>query len=477
MRLLGVIPHRSDVTTTLPMLTQVGMLAPEIMMNSLDLFSGHVSTFGSFLNKKGLTMEGLSTSTDTFRVMGNRKVQWAIDGNPMRKAKVVTDVVGNQPGLGNAEFQIVLDIDWFGLNDDLILSDLRTTLHVNDKKNTGHRQWTYWVKINTNSSATYVDPTLLAAGQEVGYCHTSYPELSEDATEKHTFNEWHVNYCGIQRSKTTISGSAAHTRLLLEHNGQKYWDTRANLQMMKRWAWQVENQLLFARTTMSADGQCFVQDRDGRDIVMGDGIFAQGDPSMKYTYNNLTSKDLEIILRDLQAAQTDSGMLEVGMICGTEFFLDFQRLMTDIFRESPQVFFVGGDGTSGSGVRTNFSFYQIGDMRINVIHSRALDSIYRPIAYDSQGRSQTSGSAYFVSLGNTVAGEPNIVPYTIGNENGDRRFVKRVVNGMVGAGAKAGSDMLASSPIDGKQDHILSELGIIVRNPFSIMELRKARRS
>ena len=476
MRIIGTVDHYADRTASLPMLTNLGVVRPEIMMNALDIWSKRETAFGSFLGQSGLTFKDLTKDVGTFRVMGNRQVKWMLNGHSFRKGAILEQVSGGTPGIGNAEFTVIVDTDYFGINDDLWLSDNLTTLHVMDKRPVGHRKFAYDVKLNTNSSTTYADPTLLAPGSEIGLLHTSYPEASEDATERYTQGEWHTNFCGIQRAKVTITGSAAHTRIMLEHNGQKLWDTRANLEMMKRWGMQIEHQLLFARSTMDENGRCYVQDRLGRDIVMGDGVLAQGDRGLKYSYNQLTSRMLENLLRDLQNMQTSSGNLRVALVCGMEFFLDFQRLMTDVFRESPQVFYVGGDGSKGSGVKTNFRFFQLGDMELFVFHSQTLDGPYHPNEYDQFGRPRLSGSAYAVSLGNTVGGDPNIIPFTIGNENGDRRFVRRVVNGMAGAGAKAGSDLLASSPVDARQDHILSEIGVIVQNPYCIAEVRKSRR-
>lgn len=476
MRLLGPIGHHADISADVQQLMAVGATSPEIMMNALDLVEENGSTFASFLNRTGATMQGLYTSTDTFKVMGNRQVKWLLKGSPMRKGRIVNNAgIGVTPGVGNSQFTVIVDTNFFGINDDLWLSDNRTTVHVRDRRNAGSGRWAYDLVINTPSAATFVDPNLLAVGAELSFLHTSFPTFSEDASEKTTYDEWHTNYCGIQRAKTTISGSARHTRVLIEHNGTRLWETRQNLEMIQRWGHMVENQMLWARSTMDENGRCGVQDNQGRDIVMGDGVVAQGDASLKYTYNQLSSRTLELVLRDLDLMSTGHANIDIAAICGINFYMDFQRLMTDVFRESPHVLYVGGSGDKGSGVRSNFSFYEIGGLRLHLFRNKRMDGNFHANSYDVLGNSNLSSSAFFVSLGNTTGANANIVPFTLGNEQGDRRYVRRVVNGMTGSGAKAGGDILASSPVDGAQTHILSEIGVLVRNPFGIAELRKAR--
>jgi len=484
MRMLGTISERNDVTTTVPMLTQVGLLQPAIMPNVLNLFESNYSSFSSFLNRKNLTRTGLYSGleSDTFKVIGNRQVKWSVEGYPTRKATIVeapTNAVN--PGLGNSEFSFVTDIDWFGINDDLELEDRRTTLHVMAKQRVsgGTR---YFVKLNTNSTTNFCDPTLVAVDKEVGWLHTSYPEGSEDATEKHVFPEWYTNFIGIQRAKYTISGSAHHSKVMVEHQGTKMWDTVQNMRMMARWAMGVENQMLWARSTMDANGNCYLKDREGRDIVMGDGLVAQGDASLKYEYNTLTARTLENIMQDMQALQNNQGMLELALICGSQFYFEFQRVMRDVFPQGPQVLYVGGNGSEGSGIRTHFSWFQMADVRINIIHAKSLDDPTRPIARDIMGRPIMSSSAYFVSLGNTVGGEPNVEMLTLGNEHGDRQFVRRVISGMAGPGVSVSNSgkysiQAAASPVDGMQVHVLNETGLVLRNMYGFAELRKARRA
>ncbi len=480
MRLVGTVTERNDVTATIPQLTAQGMIQPEIMRNVLPLFEANYATVSSLLVRRGSTpmnVGGLQ-NTDSFKTIGSRQVKWSVEGYPTRKAVIREAPSSGTPGALQEEFSFVTDIDWFGVGDDLELGDRRTTIHVNAKTRVGNGA-RYFCKLNTNRIGDFVDPTLLAVDAEVGWLHTSFPELSEDATEKTVFPEWYTTFIGIQRAKYTISGSAMHSKIYFEHNGVRLWDTRQNFEMLRRWAMGIENQMLFGRSTMDSQGNCLVQDRLGRDIVMGDGLIAQGDNSLKYTYNTLSHRHLDAVLQDLQAMATTNGTMEVMAICGSQFFFEFQALMRDVFGQAPQVLFAKGSGDSGNGVETNFTSYRVGNVKLTVAQHQALDNPTRPIIRDNFGRNINSRTCYFVSLGNTVGGDPNIQPLALGNERGDRSFVRRVISGMAGPGYKTGDgkyEVTAASPVDGMQVHVLNEVGIMLRNPFGFAELRAARR-
>ena len=464
------------------MLTQAGLLHPEIMMNVMNLFEGNYTAFSSLLARKGLTMKGLYTGLDSsnFRVVGNRKVQWPIKGSPFRKGVIVTAPAGSTPGLNGADMTIVINTDWFGVNDSLELVDRRTLLHVKSKTRTGDNQWTYIVALKYNQSGSFVDPTLVEVGKEIGWGHTSFPELSEDASEKSTYSEWHTEWMNIQRMKYTISGSAKHHKLWIEHNGKRMWDYQQNIDMLERWAAAQEHYNLFGRATIDANDKVYLKDLSSRDVISGNGIIAQGDASMKYQYNNLSIAMIEKVMSDIQLmGNTVEGVQEVAVIAGQTFHNNFQRLMRDVFQQAPQVLFE--KGSDGNGVRTAFSWYEMSGVRLNVVRAPYFDAPYRPIERDALGNSNMSERAYFVSLGNSIGGRPNVQLTTLGNDNGDRRFVQKIINGMAGAGPKVengatGRIELASSPVDGQQVHVLSESGVVMFNPFGFAELSKTRR-
>jgi hypothetical protein len=481
MRVTGTVTHDADQTTTSNMLVRAAMLRPEIMTSSVtSMFEASYSTFASFLGRRGLTSSGLYAGMDTenFRVVGNRKVMWPVKGYPLRKGVIISNNGGSTPGLNGAEFTVVINTDFFSVNDNLELVDRDTLLHVLSKARTATGDWSYRVKLVHNRPGAFCDPTLVAAGKEIGFGHTAFPELSSDAGEKSTYGEWHAEWIGIQRMKHTISGTANAMKVWLDHGGVRTWDYQQNIDMYERWAIALEHQLLFGKSSVDSNDRVYVQDDLGRDLIQGNGIIAQGDPSLRFHYNNLTIRQLENVMENLQLQQTSDGMLEVAVCGGQKFYNEMQRLFRDVLQQNPVPMIEKRD--DGLEINTAFSYYTFGGVRLHLMRCPAFDAPYRPIERDSNGNSNMSQRAFFASLGNTIGGQPNIELLTLGNAENDRRFVARVINGMAGDGPLvdgAGTQkmMLASSPVDGKQVHILNETGVVMRNNRGFAQLIKTR--
>jgi len=479
MRLIGPIDHTSGITTTARQLTYLGLTRPAVLANAVNLWEHSSSTVTSLLRRRGMFNGKLSagTNTDSYRVVGNRKVQWRVKGMPNRKGKILSGPVGAQPGLNGAHFEIVVDTDWFNENNVLELADRRTHIFVHTKEVApgGTR---YTCSLLHNKTGAFVDPTLLVVNKEIGFAYTAYPELSEDGDEKNTYDEWETAYMGIQRMKYTISGTARNTQMYaIEHNGQMLWETKANLDMMARWAAAQEYSNLFGVATVDANERVFLKDKQGRDIYRGDGLFNQGDPGLKFSYNTLSFRVLDNLMSQMDIMSGADNSLELMLIAGSEFTSAFERLMVDVLRQNPQPL-VEGSG-NGKGINTGFYYYVHNGVRINVAKSKLFDRVDRPIERDSFGRSIYSQSAYFVPMGNLRSGDANVELISLGNGTEDRSLVLRAINGMTGKGpVVSGSTQrleLASSPVDGIQVHALSESGIILRKRNSVGELRKTR--
>lgn len=477
MRLVGSSTYDANVTTTYNSLDYHLMLQPEIMTNVVQLFEGNFTNFLSFLGRNGMSVSGLSAgmSNDRYTVIGNRKVKWALEGFSLRKGHITTDVA---PAAGYANigengsvFSISLDTNFFSKYDQLELVDRRTYIILLSEpvKSTATDEWTYQARLVTNRPGAFVNANLLLAGTEVGFLQTSFPEMSETGYEKNTFPEWHIETMTIQRMKFSISGSAAATVMWVSHNGQNLWTTRQRLKMLERWAIALENQMIFGVATQDANDNVALQDLEGRDIVAGNGIVAQGDRSLKFAYNRLSARFLENVMQQMQLYKTGDGMLRIAVGGGQAFIWDFQRLMREVFGQNPKPLF---SDANGRGVNSTFTWYEMGGVRLETMWIPAFDAQWRPQHKDMHGTSFESYRGFFVSLGNTIGGDPNIELIALGNGQQDRRFVEKTVTGMVDVGQ--GTDrvaMQASNSMDAAQVHILSECGICMKNPFGFAEV------
>lgn len=457
------------------MLAQALAIAPETIMHVSNLYEQYGTMFSSLLARRGLTMKGLYAGADmgNFKIVGNRQIKWPLKGLDNRKGRIVTAVTGT-PGIGNTIFDIVVDTDWFDENEVLELWDRRTLLFVVKRVQTGESLWTLSVRIVTNDALVFVDPALLVVGAEIGLGHSAYPELSEDGNEKLTLPEWHTEFMTIQRVKWTLSGSVEASDLVIEHGGQKFWEPFQSIQNMRRFMLMREHQLIFGRSTVDPNtSQVMVSDKWGRDIMTGNGLLAQGDPALKFVYNDLSIRWLDNVMNNLQLQTIDEENTELVVMGGQAFLTQFQQLMTNVLRLNPEPLVVRD--SDGRGIDTTFKWYRHNGVKIIPIWLRYLDRADAPTQYDSWGVSYSSRQGIFVNLGNTIGGNPNIKLLALGNDKADRTFVQRVISGMTGGRSKSGRIEAASS-VDGKQVHTLCESGLAVMNPRAIAEAFPTRR-
>ena len=473
MRIIGTGTYDANRTTMTNSLAAAMLTRPEISNNVVNLFESQFSAFSSFLARKGLTKKGAypDMASPDFRVIGNRKFMWAVKGYPFRKGKILAN--DGTTGANGASITLTLNSNYFSPYDNLELGDRRTILQVMDEypveSATIPGGYEYIVKVANNDGAAVL-ASLIAVGAEVGFSHTAFPELSETGYEKNTYPEWHTNYMTIQRMQYSISGSAQNTVLWVEHNGQKLWFRIQEMEMMRRWAYARENQLIFGRATIDANEKTYIRDIKGREIVQGDGLLAQGDASLKVQYNRLTIKVLESLMANMQLLSNGDGVTELFLMGGQALIWDFQRLMRDTFKYNPQPLFVSG-ADKGSGVKVNFNSYEMGGVKIITAWNKGFDAAWRPSEKDIYGTNKESYRGIFVSLGNTIAGDPNVELVTLGNGGNKRSFIKKTIDGMASP-AKGGKEF-ASTSMDGYQVQILSETGICMKNPFGVAEVYK----
>ena len=480
MKIIGTSSFDANRTTMTNSLAQAMLLKPEISTNISNLFEDNFSAFSSYLARKGMVKRGAFAGLDSpnFKVIGNRKCMWLLKGYPFRKGTVVqnaarinayTGGVGLIGINGSEPFHLYLDTNYFSPYDVLELGDRRTNIQIMEDYpiDIGAGIWQYTCKLVSNTAGESLgavgSATLVDVNAEVGFLHTAFYEMSETGYEKNTYPEWHTNYMTIQRMQYSISGSAAESVLWIEHNGQKLWMKTQELEMMRRWAYARENQLLYGKATIDANETVWMKDLKGRDIVQGDGIISQGDGSLKYQYNRLSVKVIENVLRNMQLLSNGDNVTELFVMGGQAFVWDFSALMRDVFKYNPMPLY--SDSGGEQGVKSNFTSYAAPGVKITVAWNKAFDAAWRPQQTDMFGVSRESRRAIFVSLGNTVGGDPMVELVTLGK----RAFIKKTIDGMASP-AGAGKEY-ASNSMDGYQVQTLSETGIIMKNPFGLAEL------
>lgn len=479
----GNILHHADRTMNVPALTEALAIAPEIIYNVSNLYEEHETAFSSFLARKQLTASGLfaDAKSPDWQVIGNRQFKWPLEGRSHRKGRIVSNNgAGETPGIGHTLVTLTVDTDWFTENETLQCWDARTILFVREKHKAGDGNWNYVIQLVSSDPSEFIQPALIAPGEELSSGYTMYPEASEDASERITHPEWHTEWLTIQRFKYSITGTANAHKLLIEHNGKYLMAEAQHIRTLRQVMRARENQLIFGRASIDATGNHVgVRDKWDREIVAGNGIIHQGDPSMKFTYNNMTLGWIENLLNHMQLSLTGtSSGTEIVFGGGLAFYTEFHRAMRGIFEMNPIVF-SQGEGENKGVNATPFGYYQFNGMKLIPIWIKAFDDPMSAQKFDSWGQNYRSRMGFALNLGSTLGGgSPNVRLLALGNSEEDRRYVEREILGMTGGGVKNSKSnrMMVSSSVDAKEVHILMETGLALLNPLAFVEIIPAMR-
>lgn len=444
---------------------------PEMLPHVTTLFEQSDTAFTSLLARRNMISAKINIAdpaSSKYRIVGNRKVTWQVKGYPDRKARIIQayncDAYPSTPGKNQTVIDLYLDTNWFSPRDVLELADNQTQLFVFDSALPQEVQggiFKYRVKVNTNVQGDYVNPNLLAVGMEVGVSHTQFEEMSETAYEKYTFDEAAYTHMTIQRLKWSISGTADEYKpnaIWVEHNGVKMWTDKAQLLTLQRAARYRERQILFGKSTVTADDKIIMKTSEGFDVMAGDGIMNQGDGAYRIPYNVLNTQVLDNLMDNISIYSSSWGK-EVAVACGMSWYKEFARMMKQEAGIDPKTV----EGVGGSkGINLDYSYYEFGGIKLIPTVIPWFDSPNRPTTYGADGSRNSSHNAIFLSLGDISIGNPAIELLALGK----RGWVEGEVNGI-----NKGGDMANS--VDGRHHHILWETGAALMDINGIAELYK----
>ena len=314
---------------------------------------------------------------------------------------------------------------------------------------------------------------------------SAFPNGSDgaDVGENNVLPSTHRNYLTTMRKKTSITGKGLTDVTWIENNGSKLWYFTQEQMMMDEFMYQQELQRWYGRTSITnavgsyatapISSTIGTSGTSGSSMVTGDGLLAQIDSSNQASYSlgTLTEDIITEFIAKLSLNATAAEGNEWVVFTGTEGRLAFHRAMKDMI-VAPAGAMTGGTMTGVKGdvsLGANFtSYYALGN-KITMAYCPAFDD---PNLHSSAGgtnsfgdnRLKESAKMVFLDFGKT-SGISNIELVTKGAEGINRSMIKKYVAGMVNPYDQ--KSMLAANADDKFECHVLSESGIVVRNPLS----------
>ena len=314
---------------------------------------------------------------------------------------------------------------------------------------------------------------------------SAFPNGSDgaDVGENWVYPSTHTNWLTTMRKKCSVTGKDLTDVTWIENNGSKLWYFTREQQMMDEFMYQQELQRWYGRksvtdTTVQRPGAYTssvlgTSGAMGTSVVTGDGLLAQIDSSNQASYSmgSLTEDIITEFIAKISLNATSAEGNEWVVFTGTEGRLAFHRAMKDLI-VAPAGAMAGGTmkGTSGDvSLGANFVSYSALGNKITVAHCPVFDD---PNLHSTAGgtnsfgdnRLKESAKMVFMDFGKT-SGISNVELVTKGAEGVNRSMIKKYVAGMVNPYDQKA--MLAANADDKFECHVLSETGIVVRNPLS----------
>lgn len=320
----------------------------------------------------------------------------------------------------------------------------------------------------------------LTTATQLGVIGSSFGQgsLGDEVGEMYAYPETHRNHLTLSRRKCKINGIDLHDVTWVEHNGHRLWYFTKEQQMTDQFMYELELNRWFGKSSVSGDITFPGQEGSAATgfPVMGDGIIAQIDSGnvFNYTAGSLTDD----ILLDFMASISLNTLAPTGneFVCftGMAGMVQFQKAMKAFVGTTANGVNQGSSGPlmvdkagQDVSVGVNFTTYHVLGNKLTVVHNPCFDD--PNIAKLTSGVGQFDSaelSALMVFMDMSVQdGVANVELIAKGAEGFNRNYVKKYVPGMINPNDP--TSLMAANGNDTFECHILSESGVIIRNPLS----------
>ena len=314
---------------------------------------------------------------------------------------------------------------------------------------------------------------------------SAFPNGSDgaDVGENYVYPSTYTNWLTTMRKKVSVSGKDLTDVSWIENNGSRLWYFTKEQMMMDEFMYQQELQRWYGRKSVTdttvqrpnaySSSAIGTSGTMASSVITGDGLLAQIDSANQATYSmgSLTEDIITEFIAKISLNTQSAEGNEFVVFTGTEGRLAFHRAMKDLI-VAPAGAFTGGSMSGVSGdvsLGANFVSYSALGNKITIAHCPVFDD---PNLHSAAGgtnsfgdnRLKESAKMVFMDFGKS-SGVSNVELITKGAEGVNRSMIKKYVAGMVNPYDQKA--ILAANADDKFEAHVLSETGIIVRNPLS----------
>lgn len=472
----------SAKTQTMRELEKLFTIAPNMAAKTIRLFpQNSISFFTEGLGE----IYNISEKSNNFISLNDKAYKWKILGHQVPKQKFAARVTGGAISAGSTvgangqSFIIAMQSAYFNPRDIIKLQDANTLLYVlNGPTFIKEGTFEYTVRLNTGDPSESVNTNLLQPGKEAGLNGNAYPELSDKGYINTAMaHEEYINYITKTRYDWSWSADAAATKYIIEDTVNlkgksvkyNYITDQLMMNAMEIYHFNKEMELIYGKTTMDAQGRCFLQDEKGQDIVKGDGLIAQMASSSKQTYTKMSIGMIEDILSDMSLRMPKRTGNTILLTTGMQGYKEFGRIMRAEHKgswsaDSGSNYVQTKNGKVQLGAEYNAFTFQGNKLVVNV--NNTFDHPANVSDTDSEGKYLESSKYLFIDA-SSYDGVQNIQMVA----KDGRSFITGEMDGVGGQDGKTSGKV--STLLDGSAKTIIGTCGVILHNPYSSYLLEK----
>jgi len=425
-------------------------------------------------------LQYLTSGMGRAQEIGNREYDWFLQGDDEKAIEVIGNFGDGSttPGKYGQTFRVKFAEKWFARQEVLVADDRAYRVRVMEDPHFDGSAWVYTLKLTDPDPDSFMDPTLITAGKFFSKEYTTVPELSVGGQTHFSTPFKMRNHMTTLRKSYTVTRSAATDVLVIqladpENPGQTTttWTRYAEWEAMAQWYRELEASMWYSTYSANSKGVTSMEGDNGRPVYEGAGIREQIASANKREYTELTEDIIRDFLIDLSYNVTPESSREFVAFTGEYGFAEFDRAMRDA---ASQYTLVDSVFVTGSGQNLNlggqFKTYEgLNGTRITLKHLPLYDNTIRNRQLHwKTGRPIESYRFTILDFG-VHGGESNIQKVY---KKGSEQIIWHTAGSIDPYANPAKSiNTMRSDNKDGYSVHMLTECGVMIKNPQACGEL------
>jgi len=402
-------------------------------------------------------------SKTRFDPISSFKFEWKVQTNQIVKIRFAEDCTDD--GAGGTDVVHILAQKYYDKNDTYKLDNGQLCFVRDVPVKLGENRWKYTSVLVGAQATRKIDVRYTTRGKETMYISNYFPELSERGYSKFTLNtELHQNYISRHRHSDSWSSDFGalkdvYMQMGKDQNSEFFKMNSFEKFLLDQFLYTRNNNLLFGVSNYDANGKCTLQERDGRDIPMGDGIITQiARYCDKYAYSVMTIGLLQQILNAVAEKTGNPIGNSVAVVVNQRLWSQINVLLKveyGFISPANGAALINKDGKFIK-IGGTFNAYEFAGNTIMFTVDRTLTKVY-----DKQG----FGICLDMGVSN---GDANISLLTLQG----RETIYGTLAGLGGLDGKTSGGAIATS-VDGSEAHLIGYSGVAVLNPYAALLIRE----